>query len=699
MKKILAPTRFAFVKYIAFVALAISFFTRIVLAILSFNAAQYSLGQLLGAFFIGFFYDALCVSFLITPFVLHIWGTNNFLYKRPLFYVITFLFISFAAILWAGYIIPSAIDGTFRKAVCALFSLKVLCFVISGFLHTTQRLVFRKIVLYIYFAFCIFLLLLNAASEIVFWNEFGVRYNFIAVDYLVYTTEVLGNIWESYPIGYMLLGLFAITFLIFWFFKKGLKQSVSIGQKFIKRSYIAAAIFIFAFVQYFFINNSFKNFSENSFANELAGNGLYSFGAAYISNELDFDKFYKTLPLPEAYALVKKEMANKNTQFSFADSLTIERKITDSQPAKNYNIVLISIESLSADFMARYGNTQNITPGLDSLAKHSLVFENLFANGTRTVRGLEALSLSIPPVPGQSIVKRPPGTNENLFSLGHVLKSKGYTTQYIYGGYGYFDNMNYFFGHNSYDVIDRNAIPENEVHYSNIWGVADEDLFTLSLKTLDANHAKGKPFFSHIMTVSNHRPFTYPDGRIDIPSQNQVREGGVKYTDYAITKFINEAKEKPWFKNTIFVFVSDHCASSSGKEDLPINRYHIPCIVYAPSILPPGTNNTLMAQIDIAPTLLGMMHQSYTSKFFGTDVLQNASKNPHSFISNYQSLGFIQNNNLIIQKPLKTVNGYTIDFEKLQTSKTNLNDSVAKLAMAYYQVACDMVKMKKNKGN
>src|SRR4029077_14863388 len=182
---------------------------------------------------------------------------------------------------------------------------------------------------------------------------------------------------------------------------------------------------------------------------------------------------------------------------------------TNAGPEKKLNVVLISVESFSADFMQMFGNTENITPYLDSLAQHSLVFTNLYATGTRTVRGLEALSLCVPPTPGQSIVRRP--NNENLFSLGRVFAEKGYETKYIYGGYGYFDNMNYFFANNGYEVADRSRLSDNEIDYENIWGVADENLFTLATREIENTLAKGKPAFAHIMTTSNHRPYTYPE--------------------------------------------------------------------------------------------------------------------------------------------------------------------------------------------
>ncbi|MNS56025.1 Lipoteichoic acid synthase 2 [compost metagenome] len=371
----------------------------------------------------------------------------------------------------------------------------------------------------------------------------------------------------------------------------------------------------------------------------------------------------------------------------------IERDITYNTPENKKNIVLISVESLSAEFLKTFGNTQNITPNLDSLASHSLVFTNLYASGTRTVRGLEALSMGITPTPGQSMVKRP--NNGNMFTIGSVLRSKGYTTQYVYGGYSYFDNMKEFFGNNGYEVIDRSAIPPEKIHYENIWGVADEDLFTLALNVLDKNEQKGKPFFTHIMTVSNHRPFTYPDGRIDIPSSSQSREGGVKYTDYAIGSFIKQAQKHSWFKNTIFVIVADHCASSAGKTDLPINKYHIPCLIYSPGFVEPRKENRLMAQIDVAPTILGLLNMDYRSKFFGQDIFQTAPSRARAFVSTYQSLGYMSTDTLSVLEPVKHSEQYIPNYNDGSKGKKITDNEALKKTIAYYQCASWMLSNRK----
>jgi phosphoglycerol transferase MdoB-like AlkP superfamily enzyme len=278
------------------------------------------------------------------------------------------------------------------------------------------------------------------------------------------------------------------------------------------------------------------------------------------------------------------------------------RPVTSDSTEQHKNVVLISIESLSADFMQHYGNKDKITPFLDSLANKSLMFTNLYATGNRTVRGLEALTLNIPPTAGESIVKRQ--NNKNKFSTGSLFKSKGYHVKFLYGGYSYFDNMEDFFKGNGYDIVDRNNFKPEEISFANVWGVADEDMANKAIQVMNQEAQTGKPFFNHWMTVSNHRPFTYPDGRIDIPGTAKSRDGGVKYTDYSLRKFFEMARKQSWYNNTVFVIVADHCASSAGKTELPMDKYRIPAMVYAPDgSVQPQQFAKLMSQIDLMPTV------------------------------------------------------------------------------------------------
>jgi phosphoglycerol transferase MdoB-like AlkP superfamily enzyme len=301
------------------------------------------------------------------------------------------------------------------------------------------------------------------------------------------------------------------------------------------------------------------------------------------------------------------------------------------------------------------------------------------------VRGLEALSLSLPPTPGQSIVRRP--SNDLLFSLGSVLEDKGYAVLFAYGGYGYFDNMNAFFDANDYRSLDRRSIPSQEVEFENIWGVADEHLFAHVLGEIDRETAArpGRPVFVHVMTTSNHRPYTYPPGRIDIAS-GTGRDGAVKYTDYALGRLLEGARSRAWFKDTLFVITADHGASARGTSRIPVDKYRIPVFFYSPAHLAPRRIDRLMSQIDIAPTLLGVLQLDYYTKFLGHDLLHTPPGEDRAFVANYQTLGYLKGERLLVLQPKRKMEEFRVQGEQLRAVKS-VDPSFAREAIAFYQVA------------
>jgi phosphoglycerol transferase MdoB-like AlkP superfamily enzyme len=391
------------------------------------------------------------------------------------------------------------------------------------------------------------------------------------------------------------------------------------------------------------------------------------------------------------------------------DPFDITREIINPGEEKRYNVVFITVESLSAEFMGFKRNRKknpanfsgnvtnykgNITPNLDAIADSALLFTNLYAIGTRTIYGLEATTLGAPPKPGQSVIKR--ANNENMFSLGQIFKKRGYNLKYIYGGYGYFDNMNYFFSHNGYQIVDRNDFSKDEITFANTWGVCDQDLFNRALKECDNSFATGKPFMNHIMTTSNHRPFTYPDGVVDIPSHTS-RAGGVKYCDFSIGEFMQKASAKPWFSNTLFVIVADHCAGSAGQAELPFMEYQIPLIIYNPALVRPKQVDKLCSQIDVGSTLLGVMNWTFETKFFGKDILKMKPDEERAFISNYQKLGYIENDRLTILSPQQKVTQYQIDPLTGEMKAQPMNEKYKNETIVYYQSANYVYKNKLNK--
>ncbi|MBI2729987.1 MAG: LTA synthase family protein [Sphingobacteriales bacterium] len=519
----------------------------------------------------------------------------------------------------------------------AAIPLVLYCWLMPRVIYTKK---WHRFILYGILGFAFFLLLFNASAEWFFWDEFNVRYNFIAVDYLVYTTEVIGNIQQSYPIlPYLLAGLFVIALILVWYKRKKIKLSQQSQLRFLKRTPVALLLLIIPAASWFLVNNSLRNFSSNNYVKELAGNGLYEFGAAFWNNELDYNKFYTTEKEEEAFKKLRQLIAQPGEQFLTSDPYAIERKVTPDSAERKMNVVLISVESLSGSFLKYFGNDQNITPVLDSLIPYSLFFSNFYASGTRTVKGLEALSLALPPTPGQAIVRRP--NNENLYTIGSVFKDKGYDVKFIYGGNSFFDNMGYFFGNNNYEVIDKADIRKDSIHHETAWGVADEDLFTKAIGEMDKSYKAGKLFFNHVMTVSNHRPYTFPKGRIDRNPDEQSREGAVKYTDYCIGKFLKEAKQRPWFNNTVFIVVADHCAKVAGKTE---NK------------LKPGKERI--------------------------------------FLCTYQLIAYVKGNKMVILSPVKKVEMFSVNFSNGSSQKIPLDDSLVKEALAYYQSASYLFKNK-----
>ena len=578
----------------------------------------------------------------------------------------------------------------------------------------------HKVIRFTWLWLAIALLLFGAVAEATFWLEFSTRFNFIALDYLIYTSEVIGNIRESYPVGQILAGIGAIAAVALLVITPAVNRADRHEVTWLQRACLALfACTVPALMMYFGnVDQMEKQYMpivseetmqqlpkdllkisgvpqdgavnpKNAFAAELSGNGLFTISAAQRRNELDYDKFYRTMPQAQANTTLVA-MGVKRTSLGDARKADLsDEPATNVTPfsSKPKNIIMISVESLSAEFMDSYGGTKNLTPEMDKLGKEGMKFDRMFATGTRTVRGLEALSLGTPPIPGQAIVRRP--AHDHLSTMGELLKYQGFSTFFFYGGYGYFDNMNAYYAANNYRVVDRTDIPKDKVGFENVWGVADEYLFDHVIRTLDDKGEKGtgdKPFFAQIMTTSNHRPYTYPSGRIDIPSPGG-RDGAVKYTDYAIGKFIKDASKKPWFKDTLFVIVADHCASAAGKTRLPVTGYHIPLIFYAPGLLKPAVFSPIVSQIDIAPTLMEVLGKNGSAQFFGRSFFEPGPDQQRAFISNYQALGYLKDNLLTVLLPKQVVESYQVDPKTLATSPAPVNEQLLKEAIAYYQTA------------
>jgi phosphoglycerol transferase MdoB-like AlkP superfamily enzyme len=563
----------------------------------------------------------------------------------------------------------------------------------------------NRILTYTGFFVVLFIIMFSFFAEFTFWQEFESRFNFIAVDYLVYTYEVINNINESYPLPLLIGGMLLFAALILWLLvkRKVFSKSFRSATSFSKRLALTVSILAIAAFYLLFVKNAWAEQGNNRYHNELSKAGIYSFFAAYKNNEINYDHFYRLIDRKEAFHIVRTGLAEEGATFLYDDA-SIRRKIENDSLKTKPNVIMITIESFSADFMKAFGNTQNLTPFLDSLAENSVLFTNMYATGTRTIRGMEALSLSIPPTPGSSIVRRP--DNDRLFTVGSIFKNAGYERAFVYGGDGYFDNMNQYFGSNGFDIIDRGRnlmvgddfntkrtiIADKDVHFENAWGISDEDLYDAVIRDADEKNAAGKPFYDFVMTTSNHKPFTYPDGKIDIPSKTG-REGAVKYTDYAIKQLFAKIKNKPWYNNTVVILVADHCASSAGKNEIDISKYHIPAMIVNLKETPNRKIDKMSSQIDLYPTLFALMGWSYETNFFGKNVLSDVY-DPRIVLGTYQKLAYLKKDSLVILGPQQAVETFIYDKTANQQKPAVLPAGIVNEAVAQYQAAYYLYKNK-----
>lgn len=527
-----------------------------------------------------------------------------------------------------------------------------------------------------------------AFTEYYFFEEFNARLNIVAFDYLMYPTEVVGDLWAEYPVVKVVVAAIATALITVWLLRRRLfaaLPAMPLRQRLLSLlAYAAVATLVGAAWR-----TDTLSLSRNRVKNEIAQNGYSSFFRAASTSEIDYHAYYATRPTEDNVRLMEGFLAQGGSSITQPGSGTLERQFPGNPDGLGrLNVVLVSSESFGAEFSKLHGSQKDLTPNFDAYAGKSLWFPRTYASGTRTVRGLEALSSSFPPIPTVSILRRP--GNEDIAGWGSVMRGLGYDTSFLYGGYGYFDNMNYFFGHNGFEVLDRGAI--GKVRFENIWGVSDEDLFDLSLRHFDELHAKGRPFFSIVMTTSNHKPFTFRKGleQLGIPEKGGGRPAGVKYADYALGYFLKEAEKHPWFDDTLFVVVADHGARVYGKTEIPLRTYEIPLLIHAPKHLQPARIDTLMTQIDIAPTVMGLLGMPYRASFFGQDIRRADPARRIAVFNHNHDVAILKGDHMAVLGMNRKVGFYHYDKPSETYTKIPRDEELEALGIAWFQTASEL---------
>jgi len=506
--------------------------------------------------------------------------------------------------------------------------------------------------LFLWMAVAAFSGLFVAAAEYFFFEEFNGRFNFVAVDYLIYPTEVVDNIWQSYHTGIILTVIGLATLALLYVLSRPMRAAWLHRASRLQRlaflgvyaTVLAAATIV--------ISPALARISADRALNELAGNGYYSFWMALLGSDAPYEGLYATRPqaanLGRLHRLLA-EPAAATTAFA-ADSTL--RPILPLSPERKMNVVIVLEESLGSEFIGaldtevQRGAKESLTPQFDALTREGTLLTHAFSTGNRTIRAIEATTSSLPPLPGESIVRR--DQSVDLFTLPELLKSRGYQTMFVYGGRALFDGMGKYLSHNGVDrIVDQKDFPDGT--FTTAWGACDEAIFSKALREMDGLAATGKPFYSLVLSVSNHRPFTFPQDQIKAEPRFHRRENVVRYADHALGRFMREAKSHDFYKNTVFVLMGDHGARVYGAAEIPLASYQVPILIVAPGVVPAGARlDTIASSLDVPSTVLGLMGMGYDSKFFGHDLFRIDPSAGRALMTHNNDIALMRGNRMAV---------------------------------------------------
>jgi len=389
------------------------------------------------------------------------------------------------------------------------------------------------------------------------------------------------------------------------------------------------------------LNPSLASFTTNRIANEIACCGIFNLlyeWSQRATNQFAALKSITEVPsAADAFAAARR-MLSWDGPLTDDGPNPLARRIASCSPPAPLNVVLVVMESFTGRLTGCLGGLPALSPELDKLAQEGLLLERCYATGERTIQGLEAAVCSFPPLPGEGVVKRPQA-RQNFATLASVLRQRGYATTFLYGGQGIFDHMLGFFLGNGFDrfIEEKDFLAPQ---YKSPWGVSDEDLFTRADDEFRRYHETGQPFFATLLTVSLHSPWQFPAGKIEPLAADTKPPPGFElnelnnflYADYCIGKFIRMARQARYFDNTLFVFVGDHGVHLRGNELIPIDEYIVPALFLAPKHVDAGRISTVASQMDLPPTIMGIVGGEYRSAFFGRDICKPQTEDPFAIV-------------------------------------------------------------------
>lgn len=516
----------------------------------------------------------------------------------------------------------------------------------------------------VWLALCLTLMLFMEFATPQFLIEYDSRPNRLFVEYLVYPQEVFGMLWNGYrPLLIATIATVAVTARLALQHFKSYAGDVDVWR-------MRTVLWVWpivVIVLFMMIRSSFHHrpanlasfaFSDDSMVNSLVTNSAYTvLSAVYgVKNENLSSEMYGDMSVAEMTKLVRAGIGVPYTDFTSDRLPTLRRQVASVRRDKPKNLVIVLEESLGAGFVAALGG-RPIASNLSRLSSEGIWFDRLYATGTRSVRGIEAVVAGFPPTPAVSVVKLNKA-QKDFTTLASVLRTKGYKNEFVYGGESHFDNMRGFFlGNGFHAIVDRDDFKAPK--FVGSWGVSDEDLFEKAHERIEALHATGEKFFLLVFSSTNHAPFEFPDGRIElVDAEKKTVNNAVRYADYALGRFVERSRRSDFWSDTIMMVVADHDTRVYGDELVPVDKFHIPGVILAADIAPKRIDS-VASQIDLAPTLLSLMGVDSEHPFPGRDLTRTlpefggeaATLPPRAMMQFDRNFAWLQDDRLTVLLP------------------------------------------------
>lgn len=500
-----------------------------------------------------------------------------------------------------------------------------------------------------------FLFVLLEVSTPQFIVEYDTRPNRLYIEYLQHPQEVFGMLWKGYKpviIG-ALVGLALFVWLGHTLFGHGSPDNpMPLWQRpLVSLGVIAVSVLaIRGSLSHRPMNPASLAYCGDSMLNTLPLNSLHSvlFAAYSMKNERSAADVYGRLPAEEINNRVIRSAGIAAEDVPHIP--TLHKQTASVRRPRPLNLVMIVEESLGAQYVANLGGSGH-TPQLDALAETGWNFTRAYATGTRSVRGLEALVAGFPPTLSDAAL-RLSGAQSNFFTMAQLLRQHGYRSRFIYGGEAHFDNMKSFFLGNGFDELHDRATFENPA-FIGTWGASDEDMFT----RLDAllRSTPDEPTFTLAFSVTNHSPWEYPAGRIEVEGDPATVENTVRYADWALGQFFEQARNAPYWEDTIFLVVADHDARVGGASLIPVRHFHIPALILGADVKA-RRDDRLISQIDLPPTLLSLMGLDCEHPMPGQDLTQQ--EGGRAMMQYQENYGYLKGDQLIVLEPHRPATQY-----------------------------------------